>query len=109
MGVPLGSAGAERDAELRPREMTSDPGQVSIGQREAGLAGAVPNDELERRGVPQLARLACFVGDDHDLEPATLRGGGDAAHLGGLLGGADQRHHAVDLVQEDPESVRIEL
>ena len=109
MRVPLGAAGAERDPQLGARQMPRQPGQVGVGQWEAVLARAFPDDQLRRRGRPRTARVARLVGDEHHLEPTPLGLGGDLAEAKRLLGGAGKRDDAVDFVEHHGEVLGIEV
>src|SRR5207249_11959113 len=50
--VALGAACPERHAELRPRQVPRDPGQIGVGQGKIPLPRAVADDALEELERP---------------------------------------------------------
>ena len=107
--VALGAACPERHAELRPRQVPRDPGQIGVGQGKIPLPRAVADDALEELERPGPARLARLVADEDHLEVAALRGLGDPAEPLHLVGVPGQGDHAIQLVEHHGEVLGLEV
>ena len=100
MCIALGPTGTEGDAQLRACEVTGDPREVLAGEREPGLAR---ESRTTRSSVPGYhIRLASRASSETSTISSRRPSAAAAPpEAGGLIGVADQRDDAVDLVEQD--------